>query len=104
MSTREMSFDAFARAYAADPQPGFAAVGSQARFLAPEGRPRVDRIFRYEAIDRFVAFLEDRLDCEIILPVANVSPKAGTELDPDTRALLRRAMARDHALYDSLDA
>jgi hypothetical protein len=78
-------------------------VGSQARFLAPEGRPPVDRIFRYERIDRFVAFLEDRLGCEIILPVANVSPKAATDLSASAMARLRPVMARDFALYDSLD-
>ena len=101
-STEGMSFDAFARAYCARPQPEFANVGAQSRFLAPEGRLAVDRIFRYENIDRFVDFLEERLGCEIILPRVNVSPAAEVTLDPEVEAELRRTMARDIALYDSL--
>jgi hypothetical protein len=103
MSTRSMSFDAFANAYCERPQPGFANVGSQARFLAPEGREPVDRIFRYENIEAFVTFLEDRLDCEIILPRVNVSPQADVALAPATAERLRATMAADFALYESLD-
>lgn len=101
-STRGMSFEAFANAYCDQPQPGFANVGSQARFLAPEGRQPVDRIFRYDRIESFVDFLEDRLGCEIILPRVNVSPLADTALSAATEARLRAAMGRDLALYDSL--
>jgi hypothetical protein len=103
LSTRGIDFESFARAYCARPQPGFANVGSQARFLAPDGKPPVDRIFRYEHIDRFVAFLEERLDCEIILPRVNVSPEAAMDLSPETEALLARTMARDRELYARLD-
>ncbi len=102
MRTAGMTFDDFARAYCRSPQPGFAAVGSQARFLAPDGRPAVDHIFRYEDIGRFVTFLEDRLDCAIELPVVNVSPLADLALSAETETALRAAMAADFALYDSL--
>lgn len=101
-STREMGFDDFARAYCRSPQPGFANVGSQARFLTPKNKPGVDRIFRYEQIDRFVDFLESRLDCEVILPRVNVSPQAPLDLAPQTEAQLRDAMAEDFALYDRI--
>jgi len=101
-STRGMSFDAFANAYCDAPQPGFANVGSQARFLTPEGRLPVDRIFCYERIGTFVDFLEDRLGCEIILPRVNVSPMADMALEPATRARLAQTMARDMALHATL--
>lgn len=102
MRTAGMEFDAFARAYCQRPQPGFANVGSQARFLAPEGRPAVDRIFRYERMDQLVAFLEERLDCALVLPRLNVSPPADVSLTEETKAMLRTTMAADLALYDSL--
>lgn len=102
MRTNGMSFDAFARAYCQRPQPGFANVGSQARFLAPDGKPAVDRIFRYERIDDFLTFLEDRLGCALTLPVLNVSPKADLTLSDETRDMLHKAMAADLALYASL--
>lgn len=101
-ATTGMSFDAFVRDWCADPQPPHAAVGSQARFLAPKGGKGLDHLFRYEEIDQFVAFLEDRLDCEIILPRLNVSPHAALDLAPQTEATLRRAAARDFALYETL--
>ncbi|QYK43314.1 MAG: hypothetical protein KF887_09585 [Paracoccaceae bacterium] len=99
-STKGMSFDAFVQAWCDDPQPEAAAVGSQARFLQPRNGKGIDRLFRYERIDRFVAFLEERLDCEIILPRVNVSPVASLKLSPENESRLRRAAAADYALYE----
>ncbi len=103
-STAGMSFDAFVRAWCEEPRPDFADVGSQERFLRPRQGVGVDRLFRYEEIDSFVHFLEDRLNCEIILPRLNVSPPGATELTPDTEALLHRAAAADYDMYDTLQA
>lgn len=101
--TAGMGFDAFVRDYLADPRPPHADVGSQARFLTVPGNGlAVDRLFAYERIDRFVAFLEDRLDCEIILPKLNVSPEAPMELTAATQARHRAAAAADYALWESL--
>ncbi len=100
--TTAISFDAFVASWCADPQPEFAAVGSQARFLAPNNGTRVDHLFRYEAIEGFVEFLEDRLNCEIVLPRLNVSPPASLDLSPASEALLKVAAARDFELYDAV--
>lgn len=102
-STRAMDFDRFVNAWCDDPQPEFAAVGSQAKFLQPKGDKGVDRLFRYEDIGTFLRFLEDRLDCAITLPRVNVSPMAPLDLSAGTEARLRRAAERDFALYDRLD-
>ena len=102
-STADMTFDAFVSAWCSDPRPTYADVGSQARFLQPQqGRP-VDRIFRYEDIDRFIEFLEDRLDFQIILPRLNVSPSAPLDLSAETEARLIEAAADDFRLYRTLD-
>lgn len=101
-STKGLSFDAFVEGYLADPQPEFANVGSQSRFLVPERGPGADRLFRYDDMASFVHFLEDRLDCEITLPRLNVSPAGQTELSPAVEARLRDTCARDFALYASL--
>jgi hypothetical protein len=100
--TTGISFDQFVTGWCADPVPEYAAVGSQARFLTPNNGGQVDHLFRYEAIEGFVDFLEDRLNCEIVLPRLNVSPKAALDLSPSTEALLRAKGAADFALYDSL--
>ena len=101
-STRSISFDAFVQAWCKDPQPEFAAVGSQGRFLRPKQGAGVDRLFRYEEIGSFVDFLEERLGCEIILPRLNVSPTGATALSAETEALLHEVAAEDFALYASL--
>ncbi len=101
-STAGIDFDAFVRAWCSDTRPEFAEVGSQERFLRSKDGDGVDRLFRYEDIGSFVRFLEDRLDCEIILPRLNVSPIGATELSAETEALLHRVAAPDFELYDSL--
>ncbi len=102
-STADMSFAEFIEGYLGDPRPVFANVGSQAKFLEP--RPNgtsVDRIFRYEALDDCVAYLEDRLKVEIVLPRANVSPEADLSLPGPLRARLAETCAEDFALWNGL--
>ena len=101
-STRAMTFEDFARAYCSDPRPGFADVGSQERFLRPRQGEGVDRLFRYEEIDSFVHFLEDRLNCASTLPRVNVSPQADLHLSPETEAKLADVQAEDYRLYNSI--
>lgn len=101
-STKDLTFDAFVRAWCGTVRPEFANVGSQAQFLRAGPHGGVDHLFRYEDIDTFVAFLEDRLDCEIVLPRLNVSPEGETRLDEQTAAMLHQAAAEDFALYESL--
>ena len=101
-STAGMSFDSFVRAYAADPQPDFAAVGSQARFLRSKDGRGVDHLFRYDRIGDFVDFMEERLGCTVLLPRLNVSPQSGMRLAPGTEAMLARVAAEDQAMYDAL--
>ncbi len=103
-STAGISFDAFVTAWCQEPRPAFADVGSQERFLRPRQGVGVDRLFRYEEIDTFVHFLEDRLNCEITLPRLNVSPKGMMDLTPATEALMRKVAADDYAMYDTLQA
>ncbi|UFM66363.1 sulfotransferase family protein [Paracoccus sp. MA] len=96
-----VSFADFASAYADPDGPEVARVGSQAAFLTTEA-DRVDRIFRYEDMETFTHFLEDRLDCAISLPRVNVPPTVDVSLNPEQEAGLRKVMAADFALYDSL--
>jgi hypothetical protein len=101
-STLGMTFDSFVQAWCSAPRPGFADVGSQERFLRPRQGVGVDRLFRYEEIDTFVQFLEDRLGCEITLPRVNVSPAGSTDLSPATLARLQEVAADDFAMYQTL--
>lgn len=104
-TTHDVTFDAFVQAYCQDRIPGFANVGSQAKFLEP--RPNgvaVSRLFRYENPERLLTFLQDRLQTPITLERHNVSPQMPLELSDETRALFRSARPQEFDLYDSIDA
>jgi hypothetical protein len=103
-STKGIDFDAFVRGYLAQPQPAFAAVGSQAAFLAP--RPngaRANRVFRYEAPVAFEGFLEARLGRRVTPGRENESPQAGLDLTPATERALRAACRADFELWESAE-
>lgn len=103
-ATRGLSFDDFLRGYMERPKPLYAQVGSQARFLLGGDLDPVDHIFCYEAMDSFVTFLEERLNCEVLLPRVNVSPQLETPVSPEVEAALRQHAADDFTLYDSVRA
>lgn len=96
-----MSFGDFAQAYADPQDQALRGIGSQAAFLTQD-QDRVDRIFRYEDIEAFTHFLEDRLDCAISLPRVNVPPAVDVSLDERQEQGLRQFMRRDADLYESL--
>ncbi len=101
--TEGLDFATFVEGYLARPQAAYAQLGTQSQFLTdPEGRPIVDRLFRYEEMGLLIDFLEDQLGCEIILPRVNVSPPAPVDLPADLRARLQAYLAADYALYQSL--
>lgn len=101
-STRGLSFDTFVQAWCGDPRPAFADVGSQERFLRPRQGLGVTRLFRYEEMDLFTRFLQDRLGQSITLPRVNVSPPGALQLAPATEARLREVAAADFQLYHRL--
>ncbi|MCT4685562.1 MAG: gamma-glutamyl kinase [Roseicyclus sp.] len=102
-STAGLSFDRFVEGWLSTPEPKFARVGRQSRFVADEdGAVIVDHLFRYEALEEAVAFLQDRLGRRIDLPRRNVSPPAALSLDPALETRLRREAAADFDLWASL--
>ena len=101
-SSRGRTFDEFVSAYMADPQPGFAAVGSQAKFLlAPDGTIGVTHLYRYEARPKLLRFLEQRLSTTIALNRLNVSPPADVTLSPATAAAFRQTCAAEFAVWEA---
>ncbi|SIN93139.1 hypothetical protein [Vannielia litorea] len=102
-STRDMNFSRFLRGYLADPQPPYARLGRQWKFLRTEdGRVGIDYLFPYERFEELVAFLENRLDRKITLERQNVSPEAPLEVDPELAAPLAAQLEKDFRLYDAL--
>lgn len=102
-NTFDVSFDDFVLAYLKGDRPGFANVGSQAKFLEP--RPnglQVTHLFRYEEPERLDAFLTDRLGAFPTPARENVSPALELTLSTEVERRLRRKCAEEFALYDSI--
>ena len=102
-STHDISFDAFVDAYAESKTPGFANVGSQAKFLEP--RPNgtcVTHLFRYENQPRLISFLESRLSLHLDLSRENVSPVMDLTLSKATAQKLRQKCAAEFELWNSI--
>jgi len=101
-STRGISFDDFVTEFMKGKPAEFAAVGSQAKFLlTPEGQIGVDHLFRYEAQDRLIGFLESRLGMAITLPRLNVSPSVTLSLSSGVAAKLRQKCAAEFDVWQA---
>ena len=102
-STKNMSFDDFVLAYCQEKKPGFANVGSQAKFLEAQSNGcSVTHLFRYDKQDRMNEFLEERLATKLVLEQKNVSPKMELSISPHVEDELRRKCAPEFDLYDSI--
>lgn len=102
-STYDISFDDFVQAYAKGSPPGFANVGSQAKFLEP--RPNgtsVTHLFRYEEPQRLADFLRERLGDMPPLKRENTSPEMALALSGETEEKYRRKCAEEFSLYASI--
>ncbi|MFC0812894.1 gamma-glutamyl kinase [Paracoccus panacisoli] len=100
-STAGIGFDQFVEEYLApEPRPARAALGRQSGFLDPGKGAGVDLLFRYEALDALVTFLEGALKTRLVLPRRNVSPPGDTALPPALAARLRAELSEDYALWD----
>ncbi|PWK62458.1 gamma-glutamyl kinase [Roseicyclus mahoneyensis] len=102
-STAGIGFDTFVEGWLADPEPEFARVGRQSRFVSDAGgKVIVDHLFRYETLDLAIGFLENRLGQKLELTQRNVSPHTEVTLAPETEKRLRHEAGADFALWDSL--
>ena len=102
-STAGMDFAQFVTGWLSDPEPEYARVGRQSRFVAnAEGKIIVDHLFRYEDLDQAVDFLQQRLGVTLDLGRRNISPQADLSLPPALEARLQREAAADFDLWARL--
>lgn len=101
-STHDVTFDEFVFEYSKGKPAQFANVGSQAKFLTLGDKSLgVTHLYRYEAMDRALAFLSDRLGKdEIALKQKNVSPAMSLTLSQDVEARLRERRAAEFAIWE----
>jgi hypothetical protein len=97
--TGDVPFDAFAEQVVS----GAVRLGSSANFVrVPEGRPPVERVYRYEHLGDAVAWMAGRLGVDVPdLGRVNASPRASSPVTASTRRLLEDHFAADVALHAS---
>ena len=99
-STRDMNFTQFVEGYLSRPQPAFAAVGRQARFLTnPDDGACVDILFQYEAMPAVTEWLSARLARPVELGFQNVSPECDLGLPAALRSRLEQHLAEDYEMH-----
>lgn len=104
-ATHDISFDDFVQAYMKGKRPGFANVGSQAKFLEPQRNgTSVTHLFRYENSGLLHQLLQTRLNTTLSLERENVSPEMDVVLSPKIEQKLRKKCAHEFALYESIAA
>ena len=102
-STAGMDFAQFVTGWLSDPEPEYARVGRQSRFVAnAECKIIVDHLFRYEDLYQAVDFLQQRLGVTLDLGRRNISPQADLSLPPALEARLQREAAADFDLWARL--
>ena len=102
-ATHDIGFDDFVDAYCRGARPGFADVGSQAKFLEPTPNgTRVTRLFRYEDQASLITYLQERLERAITLATENASPDIAAVLSPEVEEKYRRKCAAEFDLYGSI--
>ncbi len=101
-STFDLSFDEFVRDVISDDPPPHAGIGSQWNMVTGRGQVLVHHLFSYEHQPVLRNFLDDRFGENIEVKSKNVSPPAEAPLDDSTRKALRKARAKEFALYDRI--
>lgn len=126
--TGELSYIDFIEGYLATPQPKFAQIGTQAKFIRlADGALGVNRIFRLDQMDAVAEYLSQKVGKTVTIPRANRSEKTSTsgssglmdgilakvapesqsdasseELPQSLVVRLKEHLADDYAIYESI--
>jgi len=102
-ATHDITFDAFVQAYMMGRRPGFADVGSQAKFLEPQRNgTAVTHLFRHDDAPGIARFLVGRLGDIPDVGRRNESPRMPLELSAQTEGRLRRKCAAEFTLWEGI--
>lgn len=92
----QLAFDAFAEQLIA----GKVTLPSQADFVCDtRGHVAVDRLYRYDHLDKMIEWMRARVGKPVTVGRANVSPPRDPRMSPDTRHMLEDFYSGELALY-----
>lgn len=100
-STADMDFDEFAARYIAQ-DPLVFDIGRSSNFVSgPDGQPAVDQIFRFDRLDSFGGFLENRFEKKLEFEILNPSPEKPFSISASRRAELEQFLAPEFDIYEN---
>lgn len=102
-STKDMSFDAFADLYISRDNEAIASIARPWDFVrGHNGKIAVNQIFRFENMDIFQKFLEERFQKSLEFERLNVSPERLTNLSPGVMKELEDYYSLEFDIYESI--
>jgi hypothetical protein len=101
--TGGVSFDEFVFEYVKKRPAPFAWVGTQEQMITGKGG-KLDRVllFRYEEIETFIHYLENRIGAKLRLEMVNTSPSFDSEIPEAIVQKLRHEKPGDFRIYDAI--
>lgn len=100
-STANITFDEFVTIYMTQDKGGID-IGRPMRFVTDQqNNIAIDHIYKYENIDGFKSFMEQRIGEEVHFDNVNVSPQNTFDLDPEKEAKLKDFFAPEYEIYEN---
>lgn len=102
LETTGISFEQFVNEYIDEENKAYVDLWTQAKFMSGQKKQLlVDHVFRFEELDVFHAFWEERLGKSIDITHQNKSPERKAELSASTQRRLEIYLARDYEIWES---
>jgi len=99
-STENIDFSEFVTKYIS----GDIRVGKQSTFvMGKNGEIGVDKIFKYDNLNKLKEYFEDKIGKIIEFPMLNVSPKEDLLIDKGLESMLKDYLEKDYLIYNSID-
>ncbi len=101
--TGHVSWHDFLDGYFTDPRPPYARVGNQSLFVKPAPKHlNALKLVRYDQMDRLVQRLSKMIGEPLDIVRFNVSPTLKAGPSETDRALIRKKLPKDYAVYDAI--
>ena len=102
-STKELSFDEFADLYLSMDNEAIKSIARPWDFMrGHNGKLAINNVYRYENIELFHKFLEERFQQPLVFERVNVSPQRPTDISPTVMKELENYFSLEFDVYEAI--
>lgn len=99
-----ITFQDYIEDYLSDTPSSYADVGFQKDFLlGKDGEVAVDKIFKYENIEKIIEYIEQKIGKRLEIPMLNISASIDYNLDSELEIRLKEFLKSDYEIYNELN-